>query len=179
MSEYLTLCESFLIHDRVNRNLFTSTDNVITLLDEYQTRNLDKLFNVRLRLAEEQLTLHKLDSYYFEKKLEIVNYKLDYEFNKSSFKIPMAAEFIDKALLELCRITNSLYRNSNSIYYVSKEFNLPTDDNMFFIFIKNLDINNILKTIKSSGEENSYVIKIYLELIQLILDQKNEKIFLT
>ncbi|MEP7147202.1 MAG: hypothetical protein ABI792_09365 [bacterium] len=177
MSEYLKLCESFLIHDRISQSLFTNTDNIISLMNEYQTRGLDKLFNIRLKSAEEQLASHKLDSYFFEKKLEIVNFKLDYKFNKSSFKTSMATDFFEKALLELCRITNSLYKNTNSIYYVSKEFNLSMKNNLFFIFIQNIDINNILKIIKFSDEKDIYIIKIYLELIQLVLDQNNEKSF--
>ncbi|MEO8665376.1 MAG: hypothetical protein ABI462_07755 [Ignavibacteria bacterium] len=175
MAEYFKLCETFLIHDRVNRTLFTSTDNIIGLLEEYQMRDLDKAFNVRLKLAEDQLEESKFDSYYFDKKLAIVNFTLDNEFNKSSFKTPMVNAFIEKAFLELCRITNALYRNSNSIYYSSKEFNMSHENNIFFTFIKNIDINTILKQINFSNTENNFIIKIYLELIQLIRDQKNEK----
>jgi len=173
MSLMLQLCESFLLNNRLNKDLLKSPDNILELLDEFQNRNIDNLFTLRLRNAEKIISREKYDSTHYKNNVRIINFILDDEYNKVSFKNNLKDIFFRKAIFELCFIANSLYRNANSINYISLENNIKAEESYFFIFLKCIDINKFLKETEKLRSSESVVIEIYFKLVLLILYPDN------
>lgn len=173
MSLILQLCESFLLNNRLNKDLLKSPANILDLLDEFQSRNIDNLFSLRLRNAEKIISKEKYDSMHYRNNVRIINYILDDEYNKVSFKKNLKDIFFRKAIFELCFIANSLYRNANSINYISLENNIKAEESYFFIFLKCIDINRFIKETEKLRSSESVVIEIYFKLVLLILYPDN------
>lgn len=177
MSLMLQQCESFLLNNRLNKDLLKSPANILDLLDEFQNRNIDNLFSLRLRNAEKIISKEKFDSIHYKNNVRIINFILDDEYNKVSFKNNLKDIFFRKAIFELCFIANSLYRNANSINYISLENNIKAEESYLFVFLKCIDINKFLKETEKFRSSESVVIEIYFKLVLLILYPDNKKIY--
>lgn len=177
MSGLLGVCEEFLLHNRIRNDAGHASEADLTLLDEYQLRQLDSLFDSRLRSFEKKLGLQKFDIDFYRTKVSLYNTVLEHEFNKMTFKDQMKNIFLDKALFELCGIANSLYRNANSIYFTSIEFGLNPDDNIFFRFLKCIDLKKFEKETAGFTGKLDAVIRLYLSLVYMLLHPDDEKAF--
>ena len=170
MSELLYLSESFLLNNRLNKDILKNPANIIELLDELQNRDISNHFKLRLKNAEKIISKEKFDSVHYRNNVQLINFILDDEYNKVTFKNNLKDVFFKKAIFELCFIANSLYRNANSIHFISIENNVKADDSYFFIFLKCIDINKFLSEMNRLRTSESLIIEIYFKLILLILN---------
>lgn len=173
MSEMLHLSESYLLNNRLNNDILKNPANIIDLLDELQKRDIKNLFRLRLKNAEKILSKEKFDSIHYKNNVQIINFILDDEYNRVTFKNNLKDIFFKKAVFELCYMANSLYRNANSIHYISIENNVSADESYFFIFLKCIDIKKFLKELAKLRNSDSLVVEIYFKLILLILYPEN------
>ncbi|HMS34363.1 MAG TPA: hypothetical protein PKC91_09765 [Ignavibacteria bacterium] len=175
MSELLFLSESFLLNNRLNKDILKNPANIIELLDELQSRDISNHFRLRLKNAEKIISKEKFDSAHYRNNVQLINIILDDEYNKVTFKNNLKDIFFRKAIFELCYMANTLYRNANSIHFISIDNNVKADDSYFFIFLKCIDINRFLKEMNRLRTSESLIIEIYFKLVLLILDPANLK----
>jgi hypothetical protein len=168
MSDFLFLCESFIVNEKLNRELFSNGMNVISLLDEYQKRNLFNLYYFRNKKFSEELEKQKVNSNKFRLLSEFEALQQEYEFNMISYKPDITKGFYRRALYDLCIITNMLYRNSNNVYFSSITAQANPDESIFFRFVKRIDIDDFLQDVKESDPEEKVYIELFLNLIKLV-----------
>lgn len=168
LSVLFQLCESFLLINKLNSSL-DSSDNIISLIDEYQKRDLENLYTNRLEILRRNLSEEKYDFNYYRRKVSEIDFFLEGEFNKAAFKKTLRDSFFKKSLYELCSITNSLYRNANSIHFIALENNVKTDDNYFFIFLNSIDVEKFLRDSAKIKDNENIIPEIYIRLVKLVL----------
>lgn len=173
MSELLHLSESFLINNRFNNDILKHPSNIIDLLDELQNRDISNHFKLRLKNAEKMIKKEKFDSSLYKNNVQLINFILDDEYNKVSFRHSLKDIFFRKAVYELCSTANSLYRNANSIHFISIENNVSADESLFFIFLKCIDFRKFLNELEKRRSSETLVIEIYFKLILIILEPEN------
>lgn len=177
MSELLGLCEKFLLAERYNGKM-TNHDVTIALIEELQARNLDNLLDLKLKKITVELSKAKVDVELYRLHLAVIDFHLDYLFNKITFKKILGEKFQEKALYKLLDITNSLYRNAGSIYYASRDFNFKPEDNIFYKLILCIDFKKYLGMISDEKVREVYIVRIYVMLSLLIIDPDDLQNFL-
>ncbi|MBS1516902.1 MAG: hypothetical protein JSS91_02315 [Bacteroidetes bacterium] len=175
MSELILLCEKFLVHDRLNKELNLKEGNSIELLSEFRERKLDNLFKSRSKKFQSFLGKRSIEnSEYFTQanKLEILNYQL--YLNNHRHNSLIWNGFLKRSSLDLCRNFHSLYLLTNMLVHSAEILGGKPDDSLMIRFVKELDIKSFLKSVKSDESEESFFISIYSNLILLTLEESEE-----
>ncbi|MBK9332169.1 MAG: hypothetical protein IPM96_07140 [Ignavibacteria bacterium] len=175
MSELISLCEKFLVHDRITKDILRKDGNSIELLEELRNRGLDNLFNIRSRKFEKLFKEHVLEnSEYFiqANKLEILKYR--FHLNKHRYNELIWKGFLKKSTFELCSIFHTLYITTDTVLQSAETLKGNSDDSVFIKFVKGLDLESFINTINSNESEEYFFLSLYSGLILLTLNDTKD-----
>jgi len=175
MSELISLCEKFLVHDRITKDIIRKEGNSIELLEELRDRGLDNLFIIRSKKFEKLLKEHVLEnSEYFiqANKLEILKYR--FHLNKHRYNEHIWKGFLKKSTFELCSIFHTLYITTDTVLQSAETLKGNSDDSVFINFVKELDLKSFIKTIDPEESEEYFFLSLYSGLILLTLNDTKD-----
>ncbi|HMQ67987.1 MAG TPA: hypothetical protein PKA90_03325 [Ignavibacteria bacterium] len=175
LSELIVICDRFLIYERLNRELSARDGNSIHLLMEYRERKLDKLFDIRSKKFEKELKKHKIQNYdlfLLSQNLEILKYQ--YHLHRYSHKNIIWKGFQKKAAFEICTISQFLYTTTVMLLKSSELLGGKNDDSIMITFVRNLDIEGFLKTVKPDRSPEYFFVNLYLNLLLMTLKGKED-----
>ncbi|HAY35291.1 MAG TPA: hypothetical protein PK536_04180 [Ignavibacteria bacterium] len=176
LSELISLCEKFLVHDRITKDIIRKNGNSIELLEELRDRGLDNLFNIRCKKFEKLFKEHVLEnSEYFiqANKLEILKYR--FHLNKHRYNELIWKGFLKKSTFELCSILHSLYITTDTVLQSAETLKGDSDDSVFINFVKELDLESFAKTIEPHKSEEYFFLSLYSGLILLTLNDTKDR----
>lgn len=175
MSELLTLCEKFLIHNRLETEFKKSDNNSIELLIEYRERKLDNLFNSRSKKMGEFLKKRKIENneyFILANKREVLNYQ--FHLNKHRYNTQIWEGFLKRASFDLCSIFHTLYINSTMLIHSAETLKGDQNKSLMLEFVRKLDLESMLKSTGISKSEENFFVSLYSRLILLSLHENED-----
>lgn len=172
MSVLILLCEKFLVHDRLTKELTESNGNSIKLLQELRERKIDSLFNSRSKKLEELFGKHTIENgeYFIQAtRLEILKYH--YYLNKHRYSKNIWEGFLKKSTLELCSIFHTLYLTTVALLHSAEILKGSSGESIMIKFVKDLKLEKFLKTFRHDESQEYFFVSLYAKLILLSLNE--------
>jgi len=158
------LANEFLEQVALGKNKF---ERLELLVSEIGNRKLLNNYSHTLKEMEELLEKNAFDYDYFEKQINLENYKQEFYYltnqHMGSSKLK-ASEY--KILLFLSGIAGGL--NDMSLY--TKDFNFKFDINLPLEFVKHIDLKRIADYARSKNYDYAFLIDIYYHSIMMLLE---------
>ncbi|MEP7147203.1 MAG: hypothetical protein ABI792_09370 [bacterium] len=175
MSEMLSLCETFLITDRSNKEDHTRARNALDLLEEFRERHLDKLFDIRSKRFEEELKKHSIqNSEYFTLSFQLEILKYQYHLEKHSHTKLIWQGFLKRSTFELCNIIQKLHIATDMLIQSEDELRGKASESVMLNFVKRFELENFLKDLKPLNSEEKFYLYFYTKLILLTINDRKD-----
>ena len=174
MSELLRLCEVFLVINRLNKNSFADNLSNRILLNEFNTRFLDKQFELKLKKIRDAFSHKKIDYEYFDMigKLEAEN--IAFHLYRSSMH-EVHELLLKRAEYNLIYILQILEFDLMDFAVNKAALNLDFSKEPALSLMKTFDIDRMLEIIAKGGSKFKDETEIRLRLIKLCDDSEDDK----
>ncbi len=174
MSELLRLCEIFLVINNLKKSSFSDNRFNRILLNEYNTRFLDKLFELKLKKVREEFSTRKIDSEYFDMlgKLEAENIAF-HLYRSSMQKVP--GHLMKRAEDNFIHILQLLEFDMMDMAVNKEAFNLNFDKELIPGLLKTIDTTKMLDVLENGKSSFKDEIEVRLRLIKLCEEKEDDE----
>lgn len=173
MSELLRLCEIFLIVNRLNKNSYADNLSGRILLNEFNTRFLDKQFELKLKKIRDGFTGKKIDTEYFDMMGKIEAENIAFHLYRSSYQ-EVPELLLKRAEYNLVCILQLLEFDIMDLAVNKAAFNLDFSEEPLSLFLKTFDTDRMLELVEKGSSVNKDEMEIRLRLIKLCDETEND-----
>lgn len=174
MSELLRLCEIFLVVNNLKSCSFSDSRFNRVLLNEYNTRFLDKHFELKLRKIREEYSARKIDSDYFDVLGKLESENIAFHLYRSSMN-EVPGHLLKRAEYNFIHILQLLEYDMIDLKVNQVAFNLDYDSELVPSLMNAIDTGRMLGALESGNSEFKEEIEIRLRLIRLCDDMKDDE----
>jgi hypothetical protein len=174
MSELLRLCEVFLVINNLKSNSFSNNRFSRILLHEYNSRFLDKHFELKLKKIREEYSTRKIDSEYFDVLGKLESENIAFHLYRSSMQ-EVPAHLLKRAEYNFIHILQLLEFDLMDLAVNKVAFNLNYDAELVPSLMKIIDTDKMLGELSNANSEFRDEIEIRLRLIKLCDEKEDDE----
>ena len=177
MSELLQLSEMFLVINGIKVN--TTDDNIYDrlLLKEYNSRFLDKLFNIKSKKIRQDYINRKTDQEYFDFMGRFEGENIAFHLYRSAMK-NVPEHLINKSEYDLCYILHLLESDVSDLNVNAVSFNLDLDKEAMPEFVNHINFSSMLENLKQVSNPLKTELETRIRLIILSLNKDDTENYL-
>jgi len=172
MSELLQLSEMFLVMNGIKQKTTDDTIYDRLLLKEYNSRFLDKLFNIKSKKISQEYRKRKSDQEYFDFMGRFEGENIAFHLYRSAMR-NVPEHLISKTEYDLCYILHLLESDISDLNVNSASFNLNLDKEAMPEFVYCINFISILELIKNTESPLKKEIEIRIRLILLSVNKED------
>ncbi len=172
MSEVFRVAEIFLSEIHFRKEKFYENKY---LLDEYDSRNLDNLFLLKIKSLEDSIANNEIYPVSFFEKHRLERSKIYFNYNRESYKDSIES-IIEANDMVLCHALDYIFYDYCQLEGAMLNYNIKTEFFSTKEFLINCNFENFLLRLSNSKNKNHFLY-FQTNLILMYLYQENEKYF--